>query len=659
MRPSARPEGEYRSAQREGSRANASAERDIATLPRTGDSHPAEGRKRESAAILQRKYFLVLAGLIAAFLAVQSCLEMFFAYRENKVRIANMQVAAAWSAAARIESWVDAIARQLREVGALPWGTGRLDGSDRRDEFHRLLKLVPAAIELRHFSRDGRETLFVSRIEPDVIASGRPLDDPSLQKLEPDDRIRFGAPDFSEGATPSVAMAVAGTDGTMVAKITLKFVADVIAPIHVGTAGHAFVVDAADDVIAHRNLSLVLTRTKLSGLQPGLRPAALREESDASLTQDRPVFAGARVAENYRVLTSSVPIAQTGWRVYVEQPYDEALQPVVATLYRTAIFLALGLVAAFVASWLLARRLTGPIVAVRHGAARIAAGDLDARIAVDTGDEIQALADDFNDMATKLKESYSGLERKVFEKTRELERANRHKSEFVANMSHELRTPLNAVIGFSDVLKDQYFGPLNDRQLQYARDIHESGTHLLSLINDILDLSKVEAGRMELDLTRFNLPAAIDNALVLVRERAIRQRVELRRDIAPGIGDIVADERKLKQILINLLTNAVKFSRAGGWVEVAASDSAGAMRISVRDNGIGIALADQSLIFDEFRQLNHPGSGRHEGTGLGLALVKRFVELHGGTISVQSEVGNGASFTFTLPHRAAATVSGA
>jgi signal transduction histidine kinase len=574
---------------------------------------------------------------------------MVFAFHENKVRITSVQVAAAWSAAARIESWVDAVARQLREVGGLPWGGGRLDEADRREEFHRLLKLVPAAIELRHFARDGRETLFVSRLEPDVIASGQPLTEPALLQPGTRDGLRFGVPDFSAGTTPTVAMAVAGTDGTMVANISLKFVADVIAPIRVGTAGHAFVVDADGNVIAHRNLSLVLARTQLPALLPGLRPTELPDDGDDA--RGRGPRSGARVAESSRVLVSSVPVAQTGWRIYVEQPYAEALQPVFSTLYRTLVFLALGLVAAFLASWLLARRLTGPILEVRQGAARIAAGDLDARISVATGDEVQALADDFNDMAAKLKESYSGLERKVLEKTHQLERANRHKSDFVANMSHELRTPLNAVIGFSDVLKDQYFGPLNDKQLQYARDIHESGTHLLSLINDILDLSKVEAGRMELDLTRFDLPAAIDNALVLVRERAIRQRVELRRDIAPGIGEIVADERKLKQILINLLTNAVKFSRAGGRVEVVVSEFADATTICVRDNGIGIAPEDQAAIFEEFRQLHRPGAGRHEGTGLGLSLVKRFVELHGGTIVVQSDAGNGAAFTFTLPRR--------
>jgi signal transduction histidine kinase len=622
-----------------------------------GTTSPAKGLaavRRQTDAIVRRKYFLVLAGLIAVFLGIQSALEMVFAFRENKARITSVQVAAAWSAAARIESWVDAVTRQLREVGGLPWGAGRLDGTDRREEFHRLLKIVPAIVELRHFGRDGRETLFVSRLEPDVVASGNPLTEPALQQLAAGDGLRFGTPDFSAGTTPTVAMAIAGPDGTMVAKISLKFVADVIAPIRVGTAGHAFVVDADDNVIAHRNLSLVLARTRLPALVPGLRSTEFPEDGDDPRGGAvRGPLAGARVAESASVLVSSVPVAQTGWRIYVEQPYAEALQPVFSTLYRTLVFLALGLVAAFIASWLLARRLTGPILEVRQGAARIAAGDLDARIDVATGDENQALADDFNEMAAKLKESYTGLERKVFEKTNQLERANRHKSEFVANMSHELRTPLNAVIGFSDVLKDQYFGPLNDRQLQYARDIHESGTHLLSLINDILDLSKIEAGRMDLDLTRFDLPAAVDNALVLVRERAMRQRVELRRDIAPGVGEIVADERKLKQILINLLTNAVKFSRTGGWVEVVVSETRDATTVCVRDNGIGIAVEDQSAIFEEFRQVNRPGAGRHEGTGLGLSLVRRFVELHGGTIGVQSVVGAGAAFTFTLPRRSA------
>jgi len=237
------------------------------------------------------------------------------------------------------------------------------------------------------------------------------------------------------------------------------------------------------------------------------------------------------------------------------------------------------------------------------------------------------------------------------EKSRQLEVADRHKSEFLANMSHELRTPLNAIIGFSEVLVERMFGELNEKQDEYLRDIFGSGRHLLSLINDILDLSKIEAGRMELEVTRFDLPAAIDNALTLVRGRAANHGIALSAEVDPRLGEFSGDERKLKQVLLNLLSNAVKFTPEGGRVEVRAVPVDGGVEIAVRDTGIGIAPEDQEAIFEEFRQVGGDYAKKREGTGLGLALTKRFVELHGGTIRVESEPGKGSTFTFTLPER--------
>ena len=231
--------------------------------------------------------------------------------------------------------------------------------------------------------------------------------------------------------------------------------------------------------------------------------------------------------------------------------------------------------------------------------------------------------------------------------SRQLEAASRHKSEFLANMSHELRTPLNAIIGFSEVLIQRMFGPVNDKQDEYLRDIHVSGQHLLSLINDILDLAKIEAGRMELAGADFDLPAAIENALTLVRERASRRGIALERVVDPALGMIHADERKVKQVLLNLLSNALKFTPEGGRVDVEAGRAGGAALISVRDTGVGIAPEDHAAVFEEFRQV---GKSRGvEGTGLGLALSRKFIELHGGRIWVESELGRGATFRFTLP----------
>ena len=241
------------------------------------------------------------------------------------------------------------------------------------------------------------------------------------------------------------------------------------------------------------------------------------------------------------------------------------------------------------------------------------------------------------------------LFKEIQEKSAQLEVANRHKSEFLANMSHELRTPLNAIIGFSDVLLQKMFGELNEQQADYLEDIRSSGSHLLTLINDILDLSKIEAGRMELEVAPFSLVAALNNAVTLVRERAQSHGIKLALEVAPELDTVVADERKLKQVVVNLLANAVKFTPDGGTVSLRAARENGQVRLSVHDTGIGIAAADQQRIFEEFQQASHQTEKSREGTGLGLSLSKRMVELHGGTISVESAPGKGSTFTVALP----------
>ncbi|HET9205205.1 MAG TPA: ATP-binding protein, partial [Burkholderiaceae bacterium] len=248
------------------------------------------------------------------------------------------------------------------------------------------------------------------------------------------------------------------------------------------------------------------------------------------------------------------------------------------------------------------------------------------------------------------------LFREIEDKSRQLEAANQHKSEFLANMSHELRTPLNAIIGFSEVLTEQMFGEVNDKQMEYLLDIHSSGQHLLSLINDVLDLSKIEAGKMELDLSCFDLGLLLEHSATLVRERAQRHGLTLELDVGDGLTEWVADARKVKQVAVNLLSNAVKFTPNGGRVCVRARQLNGVdgmsgnwAEVSVTDTGVGIAPGDQALVFEEFRQASGNVLRKAEGTGLGLALVKRFVELHGGQISLESEPGRGSTFRFTLP----------
>src|SRR5262245_21286731 len=215
-------------------------------------------------------------------------------------------------------------------------------------------------------------------------------------------------------------------------------------------------------------------------------------------------------------------------------------------------------------------------------------------------------------------------------------------------MSHELRTPLNAIIGYSEMLQEEAQDRHQDAFIPDLEKINAAAKHQLSLINDILDLSKVEAGRMELEVADFDLPAAIGNALTLVRERATRRGITLGRAIEDRVGVIRGDERKVKQVLLNLLSNAVKFTPEGGRINVGATAQEGLVEVSVTDTGVGIAPEDQERVFEEFRQVG-TADKRVEGTGLGLALARKLVELHGGRIWVKSQVGQGSMFTFTLP----------
>ena len=306
----------------------------------------------------------------------------------------------------------------------------------------------------------------------------------------------------------------------------------------------------------------------------------------------------------------------------------------VITFALGSMLLALGL--GYSLSW----SLIGPVKQMEARFAEIASGDFSTRIDVRNRDELGALAANLNRMSAELGSLY-----------RQVEIANRNKSEFLANMSHELRTPLNAIIGFSEVLSEKMFGELNDKQLEYMQDIHSSGEHLLALINDILDLSKIEAGRMELELASFDLRELLDAAMTLVRERASHHGLTLELDVDDNLAEWVGDERKVKQVAINLLSNAVKFTPAGGTVTLRARRQPDAVEIAVIDTGVGIAPQDQALVFEEFRQARGDHLGKSEGTGLGLSLAKRFVELHGGTIRVESAPGEGSTFAFILPHR--------
>jgi signal transduction histidine kinase len=294
--------------------------------------------------------------------------------------------------------------------------------------------------------------------------------------------------------------------------------------------------------------------------------------------------------------------------------------------------LALALALGLLISW----SLVVPLRRTGERMTEIAAGDFAGHLEVPNRDEIGTLATNVNSMSDELGHLYD-----------ELETASRHKSDFLATMSHELRTPLNAIIGFSEVLREQMFGELNEQQLAYTDDVLGAGRHLLSLINDVLDLAKIEAGRMELEPTEISIRDLLASSVAMHSEGAQRGGIALDLASVPAEISVVADERRLRQVVFNLLSNAIKFTPPEGTVDVSARAENGVVEIAVADTGPGIPAEDQAMIFEEFEQ---SASGKEaEGTGLGLPLSRKLVELHDGRLWVESEVGRGSTFRFTLP----------
>ena len=614
-----------------------------------------DGRPRRR---LLRKYVALVAALVVAALLTSGLTELYFSYQDNKKALSRIQSEKASSAAASIDQFLDSILRQVRVVSPPPFGTGAAAMDERELDYERLLQRVADVVSVSYLDASGRECLRVSQSDLTARECGRDLSSTPRFLDARADGTYVGPVYFFRGSQPRMVVSVAESGsgrGVVAAEVDLRFVDDAISQTRVGAAGYGYAIDARGLLVAHPETNLVLKRTSFASL-PQVRAALEGADPEASS-----VTVG-RDPDGREVLSAFQTVDELGWRVFVEEPLSEAFAPLDSTIRRTALLLVLFLALAIGTSVVLARRMARPIVALQAAAARIGAGALDQRIEVGRGDELGSLAEEFNRMAAQLQESYAGLEQKVDERTadlaaalaeldeksRQLEAASLHKSAFLANMSHELRTPLNAIIGFSQVLREGMVGEMNAKQSEYLDDILSSGNHLLSLINDVLDLSKVEAGQVELEVAPFSLQEALERGVVMVRERATRDGVKITLAPPAQVELVAGDERRVRQVIFNLLSNAVKFTPPGGSVDVSASQVNGEVQVSVADTGPGIAPGDQERIFEEFQQ-TEAGLEQREGTGLGLALSKRLVELHGGRIWVESEPGSGSTFTFTLP----------
>src|SRR5436305_21006 len=449
------------------------------------DTPPLPVAPRATLSRLWKKHAVVMSMLSCTGLAVLGLTEMAFGYRESLAHVGRTQHAQAREVANAVRGSLESVERQIGAITVLPWEIkGWLTPAQRREEYLRLLRIAPAVEAIAYFDAQGNEQLAVSRRDidriarTDTVAAARE----PLPRNDPRVRCVYAPVQYTEAYEPSLSLEMSttetGNSDRTLTRLNLRTLAAELAQALAIEGSTAYVADRTGRVVLARDPGLMLERRRVE------LPPSAPEEDDAMGVPGFGVGGG-------RTITSWVSLPELGWRVVVEQPRSDALAPVRDTLLRTGAFTLGWLVLAVVSAFYFAMRLTRPVLALSRGAESIAAGHLATRIDVPTGDELEDLAKQFNHMAASLEDSYLHLEEKVAEKTRDLQQANRHKSEFLANMSHELRTPLNAIIGFSEALTEQMFGPLNDKQLEYARDIHGSGHHLLTLINDILDLSNI------------------------------------------------------------------------------------------------------------------------------------------------------------------------
>ncbi|MFN9478877.1 MAG: ATP-binding protein [Betaproteobacteria bacterium] len=590
---------------------------------------------------LFRTYALWLAGIAGGAVLMHGLIQAAIAFNDARELTIARQRAEAALVVERLGRVVGRVEDRVVWIAGLIQPSSAVDWAALRQEVQVALAAEPSLVEVRVVDAAGRVCLIARRHLPDQVGceerSTAMLPQAQSAQYGPVDFWDDRAPTFTVGLRPRGAAAAA-----VVSEIALTPIWDVVAGLPLTAGGTAFVVDTGGRLIAHSDLALVLRRIVAdadTGAKEG--PSLLAAHAlDSTMVPPG------------RVIRSQAIVPGVDWRVFVEAPGDRLLEPVYATLRQSLLVVALAVGAALAAALVLSARLTAPIRALRDEALRFGKGEFDRRLAAPGNPELRPLADAMNAMAAQLQDYTGSLERKVAEKTAEIETANRHKSEFLANVSHELRTPLNAILGFSEALDERLFGELNARQAQYVRDIHDSGRHLLALINDLLDLSKVEAGRLDLEPAPVDVPALVEGAMQMVAARASAAGVRLTVDIEPDVGVWRGDARRLHQILLNLLSNAVKFTPAGGDVRVRAAHAAGGLAIAVADTGVGIAPEQMQRLFAPFAQARSRGLRGEEGTGLGLALSRRLAELHGGRLQVDSAPGRGSTFTLWLPAQA-------
>jgi signal transduction histidine kinase len=611
-------------------------------------------RRRRSGRLL-RHYFLISVLLIAGGLITSGLLEIYFRYQETQEHLAILQHEAANVAALKIERFIDDIETAMKAATKFQDIARRGITPDYEFELKRLFYLAPAIVAAAVIDARGITQAQLSRSRAvSTDAKGDFSSSAGFQQAR-QGRSYFGAVYFSRNSEPYMTVALPieryskKIIGVLQAEINLRYVWEVVSSIKPGTAGYAYAVNRSGALIAHRDMSLVLQGRNVSQLD---------QVKMAFQAEPRPLKAKAPVARNLQgsnVISSYALIPSLDWAVFIERPVEDAYEPLYASVLRTSSLLLVGLGVALLASFFVARRVVTPLETLRKGAERIRKGDLTGRLELKTGDEIEIVADEFNEMATNLRQAYEGLERKVAERTEELTVANKkladasqHKSRFLANVNHELRTPVSAIIGYANLLLRETRGQITPLQTENLKDLLDNARRQLALIDSLLEVARIEAGKIELHCEPVQINALVQSAAATIESTLNSEAVRLIHDVPRDLPPLHTDREKLRQIILNLLGNAVKFTDHGE-IKVSARQENGAITFAVADTGIGIDKADMARIFEEFDRGRLSNDGSYRGTGLGLAIVKRLVDVLGGSISVESELGRGSKFTVTLP----------
>jgi signal transduction histidine kinase/ActR/RegA family two-component response regulator len=605
-------------------------------MPAKPDSDP--DRPPPARGGLFRKYVVMFVAIVSLALAINGVSDIWFSYHEQQGLLVRIQREQAKSAADKIGQFLNDI------TAGLAWETQLSLSDSTLDEWQfdavRLFHQVPALTEIVQLDAMGREQYRMSREAPDVIASHTDHSQEAAFTQAMANKVYYGPVYFIDESQPYMTIAMAGVRpefGVIVGQVNLTFIWDVISQIKVGKHGQAYVVDEAGRLIAHPDISQVLRRTDTSGLAQV--QAARVAKSNGS--PDLP-FQGVDIGGRH-VLSAYAEVTPPGWLVFAELPIDEAYAPLYDSALRSGIVILVALVLAIFAGLLLARRMVGPIRALRDGAVRVGSGDLGQRISIKTGDELEALGDQFNAMAARLQESYAGLESKVEERTRQLEAANQAKSRFIAAASHDLRQPLHAL----GLFVAQLHGRLRAAERsQIVGRIEAALSAMNELFSALLDISKLDAGATTVNITVFPVAQLLAHAETTFAGTAREKKLSFR--ALPSDAWVKSDFILLQQIVFNMVQNALRYTRSGG-VLVGCRKRGDRLRIEVWDSGVGIPPDQHDKIFGEFYRLGEPDRDRRAGLGLGLAIVDRLCRLLDHPIEVKSTVGKGSAFAVTVP----------